>query len=77
MANLSELKGEMAAIDDITKITYAMQLVATSKLKKYGKKIVDTQQYVAEVYRVFNEIIQQTTDSIFLANPKKTYSKTL
>ncbi|ATZ16669.1 F-type H+-transporting ATPase subunit gamma [Entomoplasma freundtii] len=77
MANLSEIKAEMSAINDITKITYAMQLVATAKLKKYGKQIVDTQQFVQEVYRVFNEIIQQTTDSPFLADPKKPIKKTL
>ncbi|AVP49498.1 ATP synthase F1 subunit gamma [Williamsoniiplasma luminosum] len=77
MANLSALKGEIQAITDIGKITNAMQLVAAAKLRRVGKKIVETHEYVAEVYSVFNEIIKQTQDSIFLLKPGQEIKKTL
>lgn len=77
MANLSGLKAEIRAANDIGKITNAMQLVATAKLRRVGKKITETQIYVSEVYTTFNEIIQQTKDSIFLKKPNQEIRKTL
>ncbi|PPE05836.1 ATP synthase F1 subunit gamma [Williamsoniiplasma lucivorax] len=77
MANLSGLKAEIQAVKDIGKITNAMQLVATAKLRRVGKKVVQTQEYVAEVYSVFNEIIKQTKDSIYLLKPGQEIKKTL
>lgn len=66
MANLSGLKTEISSVGDITSITDAMQLVASAKLRKAGKKITETQEYVSEVYSVFNDIIRQTDNSPFL-----------
>ncbi len=77
MPNLSGLKAEITSVGEITNITDAMQLVASAKLRRAGKKITQTQQYVAEVYSVFNEIIQQTDDSPFLKPDETTFKKTL
>lgn len=77
MPNLSGLKAEIISVGEITNITDAMQLVASAKLRRAGKKITETQQYVSEVYSVFNEIIQQTDDSPFLKPDKTTFKKTL
>lgn len=77
MPNLSGLKAEITSVGEITNITDAMQLVASAKLRRAGKKIIQTQQYVAEVYSVFNEIIQQTDDSPFLKPEETTFKKTL
>ncbi|ATZ19043.1 F0F1 ATP synthase subunit gamma [Williamsoniiplasma somnilux] len=77
MPNLSGLKAEIQSVKDIGKITNAMQLVASAKLRRIGKKVVETHEYVSEVYGVFNEIIKQTEDSIFLLKPGKEIKKTL
>lgn len=77
MPNLSGLKAEITSVGEITNITDAMQLVASAKLRRAGKKIVETQQYVEEVYSVFNEIIQQTDDSPFLKPNADGLKKTL
>ncbi|AHI53465.1 F0F1 ATP synthase subunit gamma [Spiroplasma sabaudiense Ar-1343] len=77
MANLSNLKSEIANVKDIGKITSAMELVATAKLKRVAKRVNEIKAYVTEVYQVFNEIISSTDKSIFLANPAKKIAKTL
>ncbi|WP_031542514.1 ATP synthase F1 subunit gamma [Mesoplasma photuris] len=77
MANLSGLKAEIESVENIGKITNAMQLVASAKLRRVGKKIVETQEYVSEVYEVFNNIINQTENSIFLKESDKELKKTL
>ncbi|WP_026389383.1 ATP synthase F1 subunit gamma [[Acholeplasma] multilocale] len=77
MANLSKLKAEIESINDIGKITNAMQLVASAKLRRIGKRVVETQEYVKEVYTVFNDIIKQTEQSIFLKESDQDIKKTL
>lgn len=77
MPNLSGLKAEIQSVKDIGKITNAMQLVASAKLRRIGKKIVETHEYVSEVYTVFNEIIQQTENSIYLLKLGHEIKKTL
>ncbi|ATG97650.1 ATP synthase F1 subunit gamma [Mesoplasma lactucae] len=77
MANLSGLKTEISSVGDITSITDAMQLVASAKLRKAGKKITETQEYVSEVYSVFNDIIRQTDNSPFLKDDTSGIKKTL
>ncbi|WP_339020985.1 ATP synthase F1 subunit gamma [Spiroplasma endosymbiont of Atherix ibis] len=77
MANLSELKTELSNIKDIKKITGAMELVATSKLKKISKRMGNIQTYLDEVYDVFNYIISHSEDSIYLKKPNQKLSSTL
>lgn len=77
MANLSNLKTEISNTRDIGKITNAMQLVASAKLRRIGKKVMETQEYVSEVYSIFNEIIKHSTESIYLKNSTNDIKKTL
>lgn len=77
MPNLSGLKTEIASVNDIGKITGAMELVATAKLKRVGKRATEIKQYVSEVYEVFNEIISQTDNSIYLKKSADGFKKTL
>ncbi|AUB31119.1 ATP synthase F1 subunit gamma [Spiroplasma floricola] len=77
MPNLSELKNEISNIKDIRKITGAMELVATSKLKKISKRMGNIQTYLDEVYEVFNYIISHSEDSIYLKKPNQKLSSTL
>ncbi|AKX33717.1 F0F1 ATP synthase subunit gamma [Spiroplasma litorale] len=77
MANLSELKNELRSTKDIGKITGAMELVATAKLKKISKRLGNTQSYLKEVYEVFNYIISHTSDSKFMRKKDQEIKKTL
>ncbi|AHI52401.1 ATP synthase F1 subunit gamma [Spiroplasma culicicola] len=77
MANLSELKSQISSVNDIGKITGAMELVATAKLKRISKRVGDIHQYLEEVYNVFNYIINHSEDSIYLKKPNQEIKKTL
>ncbi|AGM25705.1 F0F1 ATP synthase subunit gamma [Spiroplasma syrphidicola EA-1] len=65
MAVGSSLKKEIVSIKQIAKITEAMKLVATAKLKKAGKRISTSKPYFAELYTIFHDIISQTDSSIY------------
>ncbi|WP_342258687.1 ATP synthase F1 subunit gamma [Spiroplasma endosymbiont of Dioctria linearis] len=77
MANLSELKSGISSIKDIGKITGAMELVATAKLKKISKRMGNIQTYLDEVYDVFNYIISHSEDSIYLKKQNQVLNSTL
>lgn len=77
MPNLSGLKNDISSVNDIGKITGAMELVATAKLKRVAKRIGEIKTYVAEVYDVFNEIISETENSIYLKKTAEGFKKTL
>ncbi|EOA07319.1 ATP synthase gamma chain [Mycoplasma yeatsii 13926] len=77
MPNLSGLKAEISSVKNIGKITNAMQLVASAKLRKIGKRVVETHQYVTEVYTLFNNIITNSDKSIYLKDDEKSLKKTL
>ncbi|ATI73070.1 ATP synthase F1 subunit gamma [Mesoplasma florum] len=77
MANLSNLKTQISNTQDIGKITNAMQLVASAKLRRIGKKVTETQEYVSEVYAIFNEIIKHSSESIYLKSSANDIKKTL
>ncbi|ASP27824.1 F0F1 ATP synthase subunit gamma [Spiroplasma corruscae] len=71
MANLSELKNELRSTKDIGKITGAMELVATAKLKKISKRLGNIQSYLNDVYEIFNYIITHTNDSKYMKKKGK------
>ncbi|PPE04890.1 F0F1 ATP synthase subunit gamma [Entomoplasma ellychniae] len=78
MPNLSALKNDILSIKNTGKITNAMQLVASAKLRKIGKKVLDVQEYMDDVYRVFSDIISNSsTESKFLKNEEIEIKKTL
>ncbi|WP_374696631.1 ATP synthase F1 subunit gamma [Spiroplasma endosymbiont of Polydrusus formosus] len=65
MAVGTGLKKQITSINSTSKITQAMKLVATAKLKKVGKIISNSKPYFAEVYTIFNDIISKADDSIY------------
>ncbi|WP_342268832.1 ATP synthase F1 subunit gamma [Spiroplasma endosymbiont of Aspidapion aeneum] len=77
MANLSNLKSDIQDVKEILKITGAMELVATAKLKKIGKKTVNISKYVEKVYEVFIEIISNADRSPYLGSAERHIDKTL
>jgi len=77
MPNLSELKTQIGSVKDIGKITGAMELVATAKLKKITRRVGEIHNYLEEVYDVFNYIISNSEDSIYLKKPNQQINNTL
>ncbi|QBQ07268.1 F0F1 ATP synthase subunit gamma [Spiroplasma gladiatoris] len=77
MANLGELKTQIASVKDIGKITGAMELVATAKLKRISKRVGDIHAYMDEIYNVFDYIVSHSEDSIYLKKPDTQINKTL
>ncbi len=63
MTLISDLKKQISTIKNISKITKAMQLVATAKLKKAGARITDSKPYFAEIYTIFHDIINASNES--------------
>ena len=45
MANIKEIQDRMRSIQDTLKITNAMYMISTSKLKKSKKMLADTEPY--------------------------------
>ncbi|QGS51505.1 ATP synthase F1 subunit gamma [Spiroplasma tabanidicola] len=77
MANLSELKNQIASVKDIGKITGAMELVATAKLKRISKRVGDIHAYMDEIYNVFDYIVSHSEESIYLKKADTQINKTL
>lgn len=54
MPSLNELKRKIRVIDSTKKITNAMKLVATSKLKKYKSMMLNSNDFCSNFYDVFS-----------------------
>src|SRR5699024_1954037 len=65
------------SVSNIGKITGAMELVATAKLKRIQKRAQGIQMYVSEVYQLFNEIILNSEKSKYLKSNAEGLKKTL
>ena len=65
MATISSLKKQIKSINSISKITKAMELVSTAKLKKVGRFVNESKDYFREVYTIFNDIISKADNSIY------------
>lgn len=66
MASVRDLRTKILSIKQIAKITKAMELVSTAKLKKLSQKIKTSRDYFSEVYQALHAIIAAIEeDSIF------------
>ncbi len=72
MASLQEIKSRLNSISTTKKITKAMQLVATAKLKKAKDNLEGIQEYYTSVYDMFQELLSNVKDTSILEveNPK-------
>lgn len=77
MANLSELKSQIANTQDTNKITKAMEMVATSKFKKLSKRVLCMQDYIRDTYKLFVDIIANTSQSQYMCKEGFEPGKTL
>ena len=73
----SNLKKQISSIKGISKITNAMELVSTAKLKKLSKNIRNSKQYFAEIYTVFNDIISCSENTMYQVKANYIIKKTL
>ncbi len=65
MSSLNEIKKKIKVVESTSKITNAMKLIATSKLKKQKDLFFATHQYYSSMYKIFGEIIKDIDDSEF------------
>ena len=73
MANTKEIQERMASINDTLKITNAMYMISSSKLKKSKKMLEDTEPYFYMLQSQMGRILRHVPDmeSIFLEQVKK------
>ncbi len=62
MANEREIKNRIKSIQDTLKITNAMYLIASSKLKKSRKMLADTEPYFYTLQREMKRILRDVPD---------------
>ena len=62
MANEREIKNRIKSIQDTLKITNAMYLIASSKLKKSRKMLADTEPYFYTLPREMKRILKDVPD---------------
>ncbi len=60
MPNIREIKGRMKSVQDIMKITNAMYLIASSKMKQARKKLDDTEPYFYTLQDTIAHILRHT-----------------
>lgn len=63
MASLQEIKSRLGSVATTKKITKAMQLVATAKLKKAQGNLESIQEYYTSVYDTFQELLGNVKDA--------------
>ncbi len=76
MLSTSALKKQISDIKSTAKITKAMELVSTAKLKKLSKVVINSKAYFSEIYTVFNDIISQADQSVYQTGSHFSPSKT-
>ena len=73
MANAKEIQERMASINDTLKITNAMYMISSSKLKKSKKMLEDTEPYFYALQSQMSRILRHVPDmeSIFFKTSDK------
>lgn len=62
MANAKEIQSRMKSIRDTMKITNAMYMISSSKLKKAKKVLADTEPYFYSLQSAIGRILRHTSD---------------
>lgn len=68
MASLNEIRKKIKIIESTSKITKAMKLIATSKLKKQKDLFLNTSEYYQTIYKVFGSVIKEINVNDYLNN---------
>lgn len=73
MANAKEIKRRIKSIDNIGKITKAMELISTVKMKKAQRSALEKKEFIKEILKVFLKIETSLKDfPLFNENGKAT-----
>lgn len=75
--SMEQIRQRIKSVNTSYKITKAMQLVSTAKLKKVGKRIEMIKPYYSEVYDTFNQLIPKLNNSIYLKAKDQVINKTI
>ncbi|WP_339040273.1 ATP synthase F1 subunit gamma [Spiroplasma endosymbiont of Apeira syringaria] len=75
--SMEQIRQKIKSVNTSYKITKAMQLVSTAKLKKVGKRIGMIKPYYSEVYDTFNQLIPKLSNSIYLKTKDQVINKTI
>ena len=67
MANMREIRSRMKSIQDIMKITNAMYLISSSKLKKARKNLAATEPYFEKLQTTIHEILLCSPETVHTA----------
>ena len=62
MANAREIQNRIKSIQDTMKITNAMYMMSSMKLRKAKKKLEDTEPYFIELQKIISEILLHFPD---------------
>ncbi|RIU86567.1 ATP synthase F1 subunit gamma [Candidatus Karelsulcia muelleri] len=73
MYNLKEIKGRVKTVSSIVKITNAMKMVSSVKLKKYQDKIYKCKIYKKKIEEIFRLLLINNNN--YKHYPYKTYNK--
>ncbi|WP_458258339.1 ATP synthase F1 subunit gamma [Spiroplasma endosymbiont of Dactylopius coccus] len=75
--SMEQIRQKIKSVNTSYKITKAMQLVSTAKLKKVGKRIEMIKPYYSEVYDAFNQLIPKLSNSIYLKTKDQVINKAI
>lgn len=75
--SMEQIRQKIKSVNTSYKITKAMQLVSTAKLKRVGKRIEMIKPYYSEVYDTFNQLIPKLNNSIYLKTKDQVIKKTI
>ncbi|WP_425381192.1 ATP synthase F1 subunit gamma [Spiroplasma endosymbiont of Polydrusus pterygomalis] len=75
--SMEQIRQKIKSVNTSYKITKAMQLVSTAKLKKVGKRIETIKPYYSEVYDTFHQLIPKLNNSIYLKAKDQVINKTI
>lgn len=67
MANMREIRSRIKSIQDIMKITNAMYLISSSKLKKAKKSLAETEPYFQKLQTTIHEILLCAPEAVYTA----------
>lgn len=68
MANAKEIQRKIGSIKNTSKITKAMELISTVKMKKAQDLAMQKKDFVTEVMKIFSRIEEFLTDFSYFQN---------
>lgn len=77
MANAKEIKRKIGSIKNTWKITKAMELISTVKMKKAQDLALEKRNFVFEIFKIFLRVEKYLTDYPLFSNENSESQKTL